>query len=43
MEKLKKLLEIGLKKKKIEIKIILASKIAGPGLSWRRNGGPKLF
>ena len=37
--KLRELLGSGLKKKKKRDKIILASKVAGPGLSWIRNGG----
>ena len=32
-------MEIGLKKEKIEKKLFLASKIAGPGLKWIRGGG----
>ena len=32
-------MEIGLKKKKNRDKLILASKVAGPGLPWVRDGG----
>ena len=32
-------MEIGFKKRKNRKKIILASKIAGPGLKWIRGGG----
>ena len=41
MEKLKKLLEIGFSKRKNRDKIILASKISGPGMSYIRGGGPQ--
>ena len=39
MVKIKKLLVIGLRKKKNRSKVILGTKIAGPGVSWIRDGG----
>ena len=41
MVRQKKLWEIGLKKKKNRDKIILATKISGPGLTYVRGGGPQ--
>ncbi len=39
MEKQKKLQVIGLRKKNNRSKVILATKISGPGISWIRGGG----